>query len=42
MGWYRSGQIKPLIEGRYPLAEAAQVLERILNRGALGKLVLAP
>ncbi|CUH67132.1 Alcohol dehydrogenase [Thalassovita autumnalis] len=42
MGWYRSGQIKPLIEGRYPLAEAAQVLERILNRGAVGKLVLAP
>jgi len=42
MGWYRSGQIKPLIEGRYPLAEAAQILERILNRGAVGKLVLAP
>lgn len=42
MGWYRSGQIKPLIEGRYPLDEAAQVLERILNRGAVGKLVLAP
>ena len=42
MGWYRGGQIKPLIEGRYPLAEAAQVLERILNRGAVGKLVLAP
>lgn len=42
MGWYRSGQIKPLIEGRYPLDEAAKVLERILNRGAVGKLVLAP
>ncbi|MEC8040916.1 MAG: NADPH:quinone oxidoreductase family protein [Pseudomonadota bacterium] len=42
MGWYRGGQIKPLIEGRYPLDEAAQVLERILNRGAVGKLVLAP
>ena len=42
MGWYRGGQIKPLIEGRYPMAEAAQVLERILNRGAVGKLVLAP
>lgn len=42
MGWYRGGQIKPLIEGRYPLNEAAQVLERILNRGAVGKLVLAP
>jgi NADPH2:quinone reductase len=38
MGWYRGGQIK----GRYPLDEAAQVLERILNRGAVGKLVLAP
>jgi NADPH2:quinone reductase len=42
MGWYRKGQIKPLIEGRYPLVEAADVLARILNRGAVGKLVLVP
>lgn len=42
MNWYRKGQIKPLIEGRYPLAQAPEVLARILNRGAVGKLVLVP
>ena len=40
IGWYQTGQIKPLIEGRYPLAEAPEVLSRILNRGAVGKIVL--
>ncbi|MTJ04589.1 MAG: NADPH:quinone oxidoreductase family protein [Sediminimonas qiaohouensis] len=40
--WYQTGKVRPLIEGRYPLAEAAQVLERILNRGAVGKIVLIP
>ncbi|WP_026758489.1 NADPH:quinone oxidoreductase family protein [Sediminimonas qiaohouensis] len=40
--WYQAGKVRPLIEGRYPLAEAAQVLERILNRGAVGKIVLIP
>lgn len=42
LGWYQGGQIKPLIEGRYPMSEAADVLGRILNRGAVGKLVLVP
>lgn len=42
IGWYQTGQIKPLIEGRYPLAEAPEVLVRILNRGAVGKIVLVP
>ena len=42
IGWYQTGQIKPLIEGRYPLAEAPEVLSRILNRGAVGKIVLVP
>jgi len=42
VGWYQTGQIKPLIEGRYPLAEAPEVLARILNRGAVGKIVLLP
>lgn len=42
IGWYHAGQIKPLIEGRYPLAEAPEVLKRILNRGAVGKIVLVP
>lgn len=42
IGWYAGGQVKPLIEGRYPLAEAASVLKRVLGRGATGKLVLVP
>ncbi|UYV37087.1 NADPH:quinone oxidoreductase family protein [Rhodobacteraceae bacterium D3-12] len=41
-GWYADGQITPLIEGRYPLADAAKVLKRILGRGATGKIVLVP
>lgn len=42
LGWYKKGQIKPLIEGRYPLKDAAEVLSRVLGRGAVGKLVLIP
>lgn len=42
IGWYGEGKVKPLIEGRYPLAEAAEVLKRVLGRGATGKLVLVP
>lgn len=41
-GWYSSGQIKPLIEGRYPLKDAAEVLSRVMNRGAVGKIALVP
>lgn len=40
--WYQAGKVRPLIEGRYPLGEAAQVLERVLGRGAVGKIVLVP
>ncbi len=42
VGWYTAGRIKPLIEGSYKLADAAQVLERVMNRGGTGKLVLVP
>ncbi len=42
LGWYQKGQVKPLIEGRYPLKDAADVLARVLGRGAVGKLVLVP
>ncbi len=41
-GWYAEGRVKPLIEGRYPLADAAKVLGRVLGRGATGKIVLVP
>jgi NADPH2:quinone reductase len=42
LGWYMDGRIKPLIEGTYPLAEAASVLGRIHARGSVGKLILKP
>lgn len=42
VGWYMQGKVKPVIEGRYKLADAASVLGRILGRGATGKLILEP
>lgn len=42
LNWYAEGKVKPLIEGRYPLVDAPSVLDRILNRGAVGKIVLVP
>lgn len=42
IGWYADGKVKPLIEGVYPLAEAASVLKRVHERGASGKLILKP
>ncbi|MGN6467035.1 MAG: NADPH:quinone oxidoreductase family protein [Rhizobiaceae bacterium] len=42
VGWYMEGKVKPLIEGVYPLADAAEVLERIHSRGTVGKLILKP
>jgi NADPH:quinone reductase len=42
IGWYMAGKVKPVIEGQYKLAEAPQVLKRVLGRGASGKLVLVP
>jgi len=41
-GWYAEGKVKPLIEGQYPLADAPNVLKRVLGRGATGKIVLKP
>lgn len=41
-GWYQEGKVKPHIEGRYPLADAPEILKRVLGRGATGKLVLVP
>lgn len=42
IGWYLAGKVKPVIEGTYPLADAADVLKRVLGRGAAGKLILKP
>ncbi len=42
LAWHRAGTVRPVIEGVYPLADAAAVLKRVLGRGATGKLVLKP
>lgn len=42
MEWRLSGKVKPVIEGSYPLADAAKVLARVLDRGAVGKIILKP
>ena len=42
VSWYLAGKVKPVIEGIYPLADAANVLKRVLGRGASGKLILKP
>jgi NADPH2:quinone reductase len=42
IGWYIAGKVKPVIEGTYPLADAANVLKRVLGRGSSGKLILKP
>jgi NADPH2:quinone reductase len=42
IGWYMAGKVKPVIEGEYPLADAAAVLTRVLNRGSSGKIILKP
>lgn len=40
--WHATGLIKPLIDERRPLAKAADALQRILDRGAVGKTILLP
>lgn len=42
IGWRIAGKVMPVIEGVYPLADAANVLKRVLGRGSSGKLILKP
>lgn len=42
IGWRLAGKVRPVIEGVYPLKEAGDVLRRVLDRGATGKIVLKP
>ena len=42
MGWYMNGEIKPLVEAVYPLEKAADALNFIHDRKAVGKVVLKP
>ena len=40
--WYENKLIKPLVDEKFPLSEASVVLEKILSRGAKGKIILKP
>ncbi len=41
-GWYLEGKVKPLIGGEYSLSEAPAVLQKLMDRGVAGKIVLKP
>jgi NADPH2:quinone reductase len=41
-GWLAQGRLKPHVSRRYPLAETPQALTALLERRAIGKLVIVP
>ena len=41
MTWLTTGKLKPLISAVYPLAQAPRALEDLIERKAMGKVVLA-
>lgn len=41
-GWLQQQRIHPLISRRYPLSQAPQALQALLDRQAVGKLVVLP
>ena len=40
--WHSEGRIKPRIDESRPLSQAATAVQRILDRGAVGKTILTP
>jgi len=40
--WFASGQVRPVISERIPLAEAGAAIMRLASRQAMGKLVVLP
>lgn len=42
LGWIASGKLKPLVSAAYPLAQAAQALNDVMQRRVKGKVVLVP
>ena len=38
--WWREGRLKPLVSRRFDLAEAKQALRQLMDRKAMGKIVL--
>lgn len=41
-GWLASGKLKPRVSYAYPLAEAPQALQALLERRVIGKVVIRP
>ena len=42
LGWMAEGKLKPLVSGRYPLAETARALNDMAERKVTGKVVICP
>jgi len=42
MEWTIEGRIRPLISGRYALADGGEAIRHIADRKAVGKLVVEP
>lgn len=40
--WIESGELKPFVSARYPLAQASQALRDMMDRKVTGKIVLLP
>ena len=40
--WFKNGKINPKIEERFKLQDASKALDKILNRGTKGKVILYP
>ena len=40
--WFQEGKINPQVEERYKLQDATKALDKILNRGTKGKVILYP
>ncbi|WP_370284061.1 NADPH:quinone oxidoreductase family protein [Pseudooceanicola sp.] len=42
LDWFGCRTVKPIVAGRFPLKDAAEVLETVLGRGGVGKFALIP
>ncbi len=42
MSWVASGELQPHVSGRYPLERAGEALRALIDRNAVGKLVITP
>lgn len=42
LAWLREGALRPLVSARYPLEGAADALDALLGRRAVGKLLIVP